>query len=83
MEITLTTILFLATVCTLVVYMDDQFAGNQQKKSRYTRLFVMLLIVLYVIKDKTPNMGGGTGVASVVSSGGMASQNYNVGISPF
>lgn len=77
MEITLTTILFLATVCTVIVYMDDQFAGNQQKKSRYTRLFVILVIALYIIKDKTPGMA--TGIASA----SMAAQNYSVGISPF
>jgi hypothetical protein len=79
MELTLISCILLSIGVTAFVYLDDQFAGLEHKKSRYTRLFVGVLIGLWVIIKQT----SGGAADTMVQSPNIASQNYNVGISPF
>jgi hypothetical protein len=76
MELTLFTIIIISAGVSAFVYMDDQFAGFDHKKSRYTRLFMGLFLGLWMFINK-----GSSG-----QSGGsppIASQQFNVGVSPF
>lgn len=74
MELTLMTCIILSIGVTLFVYVDDQFAGFDHKKSRYTRLFLGISLSLWMFANKS---------TTIISTPTVATQQFNVGISPF
>jgi len=83
MELTLINIIVLSAIVTFIVYLDDQFAGFDHKKSRYTRLFFGLSLCLWIFINKTIGNNNINGMNGMVAGSGIAAQQYSVGISPF
>jgi hypothetical protein len=75
-ELTIIMCIIISAGVSAFVYMDDQFAGFDHKKSRYTRLFMGIFLGLWMFINKGSSQRGG-GAAPITS------QQFSVGVSPF